>query len=410
VRVAAFAAAALLVVAARADDDPDAARRAAVAKLGRLAWRPPEGPIEFCDLDGGNVVVSDSRKVEWLRWLPDGRRVVATGYDRVYVVDAATGKSVDLTADAKYGERFLSDRPLLSPDGRRLVTWRSLAPSKRTPTRFGAGTVNEEVAGYAVIDLDTGARREIGPVRVPMNWWDAPAAAWSDDGKNLYAAVGRETQTLSRFTADGVRLGDVAQVPDGRVDFVLVRGERVVYAVHAGRQLNVLQVGGGKPSLSCAGEGRPVRCTGLAWDDDGALLVDVDFGLRRERRRVPEGGAPELLASLALPQRASAADGTWSVVAELAEDGGTSLRRVGGAGEAPIGPGTWPLRVAQDVVVYWRPTKPPVAWTREMRRFFDPAELRAWFPKDGSSIRLMPTPVAAWCWDVFAPPPVSRAR
>lgn len=62
--------------AARADDPPttkdDAARRAAVAKLGRLAWCDVGKPPAFCDLDGGNVVLSDAPSVSYVHWLADG--------------------------------------------------------------------------------------------------------------------------------------------------------------------------------------------------------------------------------------------------------------------------------------------------------------------------------------------------
>src|SRR5262249_19905775 len=133
-------------------------------------------------LDGGDVVTSDAGPVVYVRWLPDGRRVVASAKGRVLVVDAATGKATDLAPDEPDG-RFIGP-PKLSPDRRFAVWWRK--------ERHGH-VQNLAPAAFTVFDLDRGTRSDVGPAEPEeiRGWWGGGSftAWWSPKGE-LYACVG----------------------------------------------------------------------------------------------------------------------------------------------------------------------------------------------------------------------------
>jgi hypothetical protein len=404
-------------VALAGDPSPtdDAARRAAIAKLGRLAWAAPAKSVAFCDLDGSNTVESTSRHPTWLRWLPDGKRVVAAGQDRVFIVDSTTGATADLTADAKYGERFLSEQPLLSPDGRRLVTWRSTRSNRKSIW----GTVSNEVAGYALFDLDAGTRTDLGPAPAPASWWDPTPAAWSADGKSLYAVMG-DVQNLTRFAPDGTHPVVVASVAPGRrITAVAVDGPQPMIAIQDGAQFEVRGVDAKTIfSLPRAEHGvHPMSCRGLAWESGGAtLLVDTigdDDAWYLARRRIGAGRPPENLVDPYLPRRATIAGATWSVEERRVDGGGSSLFRVATPPDEciKIGPGCWP-RAVGNVVVFWRSpwnTGGSVLWDATGRPPGE-CELCAYDPKDGATIRLAEREFEVQCWDVLVTPPASRGR
>lgn len=415
VRAAASIAVAFAVLGAATarPEDPDP-RRTRIASLGRLAWSGYDSPVAFCDLDGSNVVESKAVRADWLRWLPDGRRVVATSGDHVFVVDSTTGATTDLAADAKYGERFVSDRPALSPDGRRLVMWHTVQPTggNRSVKSYVLGT---QVVGYTLFDLDAGTRAELAPAPVPDLARDPPIVAWSADSKTLYAAIGTEPQRLTRFDADGAHPEIVATLaPGDRIQQIALRDAKIVLAVGHGRGFDVREAGG--KSLFALDRG--LRCSGLAWDRDGAaLVVNADAphtGGAAERWRVEPGKPPEKLRDPYPSRRTPTGDPAWEIEARRAEDATLPTMWL-----VPVPSGepirldtTGPVVRVGGAFVFWRTTTPS-KWsgTGAVQRFTPSVDdLWAYDPEFAAEIRLTDRGFSPRCWDVRPATPASRGR
>jgi hypothetical protein len=413
------AAAALLVAAAatvRAEDAPpdEAARRGAIAKLGRLAWSDYGGPLAFCDLDGSNVVESDCLRADWLRWLPDRRRVVTMDGDHVRVVDSATGKSSDLTADARGGDRFVSGRPLLSPDGRHLVVWHTVQPDSTWHDRR-SWSLAQQVVGFAVFDLDTGRRAEIAPAPIPRQVEDPPIAAWTADSASLYVALGTEPQRLTRFAADGTHPETVATVaPGSRITQIAIDGPRIVFAVQHAGGLEVRDPAGRTLFFR---DGRFV-CGALEWEPGGtALLVDATATggpFRCERWRVVPGERAVEFPDLRAPRRQPSGDPAFEI--ETRRTGNFSPPRVYLAPVPPAEPialeSSGPVVRVGGAFVFWRTTTP----FRETRRgttwTSTPAveDLWCYDPAARAFVRLTTRGFSPRCWDVALTAPASRTR
>jgi hypothetical protein len=412
--------AALLVAAGatvRAEDaaqPDDAARRGAIAKLGRLAWSDYGGPLAFCDLDGSNVVQSDCLRADWLRWLPDRRRVVTVDGDHVRVVDSATGKSSDLTADARGGDRFVSGRPLLSPDGRRLVVWRTVQPNS-TWHDSRSWSLNQQVVGFAVFDLDTGRRAEIAPAPIPRNVTDSPIAAWSADSASLYVALGTEPQRLTRFAADCTHTETVATVaPGARITQIAIDGPRIVFVVQYGPRFEVRDPAGKSYLVHDGG----LVCTGLEWEPGGAALV-VDAAAwvgpgRWERWRVVPGEPAQRLSVPWPPRRQPSGDAEFEVETRRADVFSQPVAYLVPAtsGEPLALESRGPVVRVGGAFVFWRTTTP----FRETRRgttwTSTPAveDLWCYDPAARAFVRLTTRGFSPRCSDVAVTPPATRGR
>ncbi len=325
---------------------------------------------------------------------PPRRRV---GGDRAYVVDSKTGKSVDLTAGAKPGERFTGAEPAFSPDRRRLALWRCTPP--RAP---GESLI---VDSYALFDLETGAWTELpAPVRVELRhdlrpaWSPRPTAWWTADGSALYAVVGSPCQSLARCAPDGSRPTTVSSVGNSRkiVD-AAVDGPFVVFAVEDDRRFEVRDVAG--KALFVLDE--PAQCRRLAWTSDGAaFLVDVERKDSAQRWRVELGVSTKTVdvepARLLIPPM----DPKWSIAERRPMDHHFTLlysETLATHETVTVGPGH-DARAFGDVVVYWSAAK-------EAKE-----DLWAFDPNDGATIRLTDRGFAPRSWDVVVTPPASRGR
>lgn len=413
------AAAALLAAAAatgRAEDAPPdaAARRAAIAKLGRLAWSDYGGPLAFCDLDGSNVVTSDCLRADWLRWLPDRRRVVTVDGGHVRVVDSATGKSSDLTSDARPEERFVSGHPVLSPDGRHLVVWRTQAP-KGGRRDIRSYTLVQQVAGFALFDLDTGRRTDIAPAPTPRNVADSPIAAWSADSASLYVALGTEPQRLTQFAADGTHPDTIVTVaPGSRITQIAIDGPRIVFAVRCGPRFEVRDPAG-KTFFVHDGA---LLCTALEWEPGGAaLIVDAaarDGPARRERWRVVPGEPAEQISVPWPPRHEPSGDAAFEIETRRDDIFSPPLAYLVPvpSGEPVALESQGPVVRAGGTFVFWRTTT-PFRWThRGTTAMFTPAVLDLWCydPAARAFVRLTTRGFSPRCWDVAVTPPASRTR
>jgi hypothetical protein len=420
-------------------EDPakdEAARRAAIAKLGRMAWSGKDTPLEFCDLDGGNVLATDVGRVSFVRWLPDGRRVLASSNDRVFVVDAATGKSKDLGADLP-DDRFASWIPSVSPDARYAVFWH---------TRVGGPYQQWMPFAYSVFDLDAGTRTDVGPI-VPRDatelWTGGPPFAWWSPDGALFAAVcpglrdspkpGTRWQLVKWTPADGKR-EVVAEAPTGtRFTRMAFRGNRFAYV------LGYEDGHGVVPSVRLDDGSTVFELTtpgsifSVAWEPDGdALRVRTESGSRQSRAktcwRVVPGKPATQTSDVEPKKRVPSGDPAWEIETRNVttnpdagtfpsdkDDPETGLFRVSTAtGEAThVCPGSSPQRVG-DVVVFWRvtvPSKkregpyfemPPTIWGTD--------DLWAYDVKDGAVIRLSTRGFNLRCLDIRPTPDARKDK
>ncbi len=387
--------AALCAAALAADDPkPDAARRAEIAARGRLAWIDRPGRVTISDLAGGGAVVSDVAHAEWVGWFDEGRRVAALAGNHVVVIDAATGKAVDLARDAKTGEQFVAAEPVLSPDGRRLAVWRCDVEQSR---RRVSGDL--AFAGLSVFDLD-GAfpRADLAATRPgrhvdesTVDWGLRPRAWWTADGSTLYAAVGVDEPTLVRCGPDGSNPTRIAAVAVGRwISQVAPDGPSVALAVEDQHRLEIRDVAGKTLLLLDA----PARCSHLAWTDDRtALLADVASpDAPPERLRIEPGRPPTHDASLDDGVHVPAAAPKWSVLARAPMDSDVNLRLtcrdLATGAETEIGRGR-DVEAAGWIVVFLR------------RGRKAGAEFWAFDPQDGASVRLSERPADVIRFDVW---------
>lgn len=410
-RVAAAIALVLAAATAHSQDatpTDDAARRSAIAKLGRLAWSDVGAPLAFCDLDGSNVVESDCRRADWIRWLADGSGVVANDGDHVRLVDATTGKSRDLTADAKPGERFVANQPLLSPDRRHVVLWRT-APPKSTWGDIRSGSLKQQVAGFALFDLAAGRRSDISPAPMPRNIGDAPIAAWTPDSSALFVALGTEPQRLTRFAPDGTRPQIVTTVSAGsRISQIAIQGERVLFAVQMGTRFDIRDTDGRTIFVR---DGR-YWCASLSWEPGGgALVVEAwpeNFPAPIERWRVVAGESAKLLPSPWPPRREPSGDPAFLI--ETRQDAFSAPRAAylapASSGEPVALESAGPIVRVGGAFVFWRTTTPSSSIVRGTTHMSTPAVLDLWSydPAARSFAPLTTRGFSPRCWDVFVAP------
>jgi hypothetical protein len=402
-RISSIACAALVAGVALAEDSPpDAARRAEIAKSGRLAWVDREGRVSFSDLAGADPVVSDVAHVDWVAWLADGRRVAVLTGNRVRVIDAATGKSTDVTGEAKPGEQFTTSAPALSPDRRRLAVWRC-DRDKSKKTAWG----ELAVVGVSVVDLNAGTRKDFsstGPGQhaedLRPRWSVSPPAWWSADGAALYVATGADTTSLVRCASDGSAGKSIASIAPGRwITQVAAAGESVAIAVEDHQSLEIRDAAG-KSLLVLP---TPSRSWRLAWSDDAkSLSADVSGPNRPiERWTITPGRPPSRAADFDDGVRVPAVDPKWTIVSRGQEDNMSVhllwCKPLATGAAVEMGRGDDP-RCVGSLVVFLR------------RRDKRGSDLWAFDPQDGASIQLTERPIDALSYDVAATPPASRGR
>ena len=188
---------------------------------------------------------------------PDGATVVfsarlagqsepwSTNFDLYATPMNGASRPRNLTADNKAWDA----QPVFSPDGRTLA-WRAQKRPGFESDRFGVW----------VMDLKTGARREVDPA------WDrsAGALAWSADGRSLLVTA--EDVGQSRlFSIDAASGAVKALTADGSVSAVSQGGGTVVFS------RNTLD--GPDQLYRLASEGKAARIT----DVDADKLADVQF-------------------------------------------------------------------------------------------------------------------------------------
>jgi hypothetical protein len=405
------AVAALIVAAsasARAEDAPkdEAARRAAIAKLGRLAWSDVGKPLSFCDLDGSNVVDSATPPATSVTWLPDGARVIADAGGTIWIVDSKTGKAVDLAPERRSpDEKFTV--PRLSPDGSRAL-------ARHVNTAHASGWQSE---GYRVFDLATGKSTEIAPA-AEEDWLGGPPPAWWAPDGSVVAVLGTSPETLVRVRDDGKPPVLLATAPKGcRIRRVAFLGEKIAYSLEGRSHVEVRDTSGAQ-YLS---EDVLAQPTYLRWDDGGASLrFEMIFYNTRvaSARRLVAGKPPEPIPPTPVARAQIVSDdGKWRLTTRTAKtdvpDGDPiyswTLLRVDAASgaETDLGPGRLPVRFG-DVYVYWRVTVPDKA---KEGRFFEhrktirgTEDLWAYDPKDGAVIRLSTRGFTPRCREIRATP------
>jgi hypothetical protein len=387
--------------AAQEASPADEARRAAVAKLGRLVWSDVGKPPAFCDLNGGNVVESDAPHVSSIRWLADGKRVVACEGGRVFAVDALSGKSTDLVADAGDDDAYWWPRP--AETGARAVAWH------KHRRRLAAAV------GYTVFDLAQDKRFEIAPpvkemlLRPDLPVWFAP------DG-TILAVLGTAPETLVRFDAGGKRLAEVAVVPDAaKIRVGKFVKDRLVYAVERQDAVEVRDSTG----ATLGRIGGDLEPTLFGVDEAGLLRLEV-MERRTRRQRAwyfAAGRPPRELTKAELWRQFWSDDRRWSLSTRyeakaaghcviVRTDASTGLN-------TDICPGDT-LRRVGNVFVFWRVRTPAPADTggaSELEGTIESKDLWCYDPKDGAVFRMTDRGFTARCWDLYVtPPPAPRAR
>lgn len=409
---------ALLVLAAaavaRSGDLPEAEapRRAAIAKLGRMVFADLGKPVAFCDLDGGNVLRTEVGPVTSLKWLRDGKRVLATANGRVLTIDAESGKATDLTPD-RPDDVFVASYPVLSPDGRYGVYWHSPRRDHLPLDPFA----------YAVFDFEAGGFTDVGSlafedVRRPSHF-ERPFAWWSPDGR-LHACVAGDAKPdekrgsrwkLVRWSPIDGTTETEAELPWGtRVTQMAFLGDRVAYVIDGQQQHHyVPRVVSGKGDVLFE-----LPQYGLIWgirfEEDGAALrlrIQAPDATHTTKFWRAEPGKPTTEIAEFEPPTGVRVDGGAARVEERRDGDATSLVRVDAkTGETrPIGPGNSPVRVG-DVVVFWRVTIPSKQaegpYFEHPRTIPGTDDLWAFDPKDGAVIRLTDRGFQATCWNIRA--------
>ncbi len=413
-----LAAAALVAACATAwaADPPkdEAARRAAIAKLGRMAWSDVGKPLSFCDLDGSNVVESATPSASYVTWLPDGARVVADAGGTVWIVDSATGKAVDLAPDRRStDEQFRV--PRLSPDGSRVL-------ARHVNTAHKLGWQSE---GYRVFDLATGKSHEIAPA-AEEDWLGGPPPAWWAPDGSIVAVLGTSPETLVRVRDDGKPPVVLATAPKGcRIRHAAILGDKIAYSLEGSGHSHVeVRDTTGATLLAEDVVAQPIF---LRWEDGGASLrFEMIFYNTHvvNLRRLAAGKAPEPITEEVKPPTGLASDdGKWRLTCRSVKtdvpDGdplyASTLLRVDTAtgAETDLGPGRSPVRFG-DVYVYWRVTVPdkvqegPFFEHRETIRGTE--DLWAYDPKDGAVIRLTDRGFTPRCEEFRATPDASKGK
>jgi Tol biopolymer transport system component len=136
-----------------------------VESQGRLYGVDPETGFER-DLGSGGAA----------SWSPDGARIAFLDSGAVSVMDA------DGTNRRRLGSGSADRRPVWSPDGRRLAF---------VSGQFGSATL-------AVVDVDTGARRDLA-ANAALNW----PPAWSHDGTRIAYTRTSDGNDVAVVAADG---------------------------------------------------------------------------------------------------------------------------------------------------------------------------------------------------------------
>ena len=404
--------------AARAEDPPkdEAARRAALAKAGRMVRSDRGKPVVFSDLDGGNALETTVENATSLKWLRDGKRVLATTDGRVLTIDSATGKATDLAPDAPK-DVFVAWTPILSPDGRYAVYWHS-------PRR---DHLPLEPFAYAVFDLESGGFTDVGTlafesVRRPGPS-ERPFAWWSPEG-TLYACVAGDLQRdeqrgsrwkLVRWSPSGKTTETVAELPWGtRVTQTAFLGDRVAYVIDAQQQYRyVPRVVSGKGDVLFELPEYGL-IWGVRWEADGSALrlriQAPDATHTTKFWRVVPGEKPKVeIPEFDPPRRVATGDPGVGVEArwKMDDPDASGIFRIAEAtGEATrIGTGGDPIRVG-DVVVFWRVTIPS---KQKEGPYFEAPEtipgtddLWAYDARDGAVIRLSDCGFTSRAWDIRA--------
>lgn len=402
-------------VTVRAEPTSDPARRAAIAKLGRLAWSDVGQPLAFCDLDGGDVVTSDAGPVSLVRWLTDGRRVFAMRNGRAFVVDSTTGASTDLASDEPKA-RFAGRVPCMSPDRHFAVCWRMKEQGR---SKISAP------AAYVVFDLERGTHVDLSPFELddPLASWtsNGPTAWWSPKGE-LYALLsaprgegepaGSRWRLVRWSPADGSTT-TVAEPPAGtRISEMAFLGEHYAYAVTPEQAHDFVPLvisDSGERLLSLTSRG---FIWDMRWESDGAaLLVRVQGpgpSTVQHVLRVARGGEPTEVAEFRPPRRVALADGTIVEDRISGEPGEAALFRVAANGDAARICDGAHVVPAGRVGVFWRVCVPdrvqPGPYFEEPKKIPGTDVLWAWDPADGALIRLTDREFTARCWDFFIRP------
>jgi Tol biopolymer transport system component len=184
--------------------------------------------------DGGTVTplprTDDRLSLVPSAWSPDGARIAFEGWDEenpartgIYTARAADGADLVRVTDRP---GLFHDVPLdYSPDGRRLVFYRSTHPD---PDPYTGGSL-------WVINIDGTAGRQISTEEAPPTVW----ARWSPDGSRILFAAERLADTGPVWTIrpDGSELTTVYRYEDG--GFAIAPdwspdGSRIVFALDPG--------------------------------------------------------------------------------------------------------------------------------------------------------------------------------
>lgn len=207
---------------------PDGRHVAYLARLGLLNRDDPQHRVTVAAVDGGEPTgLLDLARADWLRWLPDGRRLVVFGWrpegvdPGLWTIDIATG-AVSQIVQAN----FLTAVEV-SPDSAWIAYLATLQP-------------NPADNGLWIVRPDGSERRQIGLGRAAR--WSADSQALlilapAPGGKEIHRldiATGAQTVLVGRADADfDVEADDWSLAPDGRT---------IVYRSPRDRALWLLQL------------------------------------------------------------------------------------------------------------------------------------------------------------------------
>lgn len=221
-----------------------------------VAWSPDGRHVAFmadrlgvervmvADADGRNItqIASSTHRVIGPKWSPDGRRIVYAAYghhDRVYVVDIASGRQVELTDPS-----FDAGAPDWSPDGRLIAV----------DIRQEGGPI------LALLNADGSGRTIVSdPVSHALVIGEGPL--WSPDGKRIAFLRGDEQageiyvvnsdgSNVVRLTNTDNQAGWPDWSPDGKSIVFARRDSGEAYRIDVDGRL-VLQLTANPASQQC---------------------------------------------------------------------------------------------------------------------------------------------------------------